>query len=307
MLGELDTFYDFTAYITAKEAAIKKYEYIAYAGEEDLLAHYYCNFDEHANSHFIGTQDNSFNGILIPEGGWQAFIASEPYQRKKSADKDSYLWDELLQRTSQNALDGILLGDGGVFETQSAIFEMAKEPRFVRREFAKAMLRAIANFPDSEGMVTRNLSFMPSFYKTTGYVFLQLRYKGSEDYDTYYRPKRQAILEVACGVAKNKFPHLSKVVGIAIDAPKFAKTNSEDFALLKCDTWPEEQRRFYEERNRGFQFFESPSLKTEIKTVSNFPAPSKKTERPKIGRNELCPCGSGRKYKKCHGPLSVRR
>lgn len=26
---------------------------------------------------------------------------------------------------------------------------------------------------------------------------------------------------------------------------------------------------------------------------------------PKVGRNELCPCGSGKKYKKCHGnPLS---
>src|SRR5579863_6627400 len=25
--------------------------------------------------------------------------------------------------------------------------------------------------------------------------------------------------------------------------------------------------------------------------------------REKIGRNDLCPCGSGRKYKKCHGGL----
>ena len=24
-------------------------------------------------------------------------------------------------------------------------------------------------------------------------------------------------------------------------------------------------------------------------------------EIPKVGRNEMCPCGSGRKYKKCHG------
>ena len=212
MLGELDTFYDFTTYITAKEAAIKKYDYIAYPGEEDLLAHYYYNFDEHTNLHFIGTQDTDFNGILVPEGGWQAFITSEPYQRKKRADRDSYLWDELLQRTSQNALDGTLLGDGRVFESQSAIFEMAKEPRFVRREFAKVMLRAIANFPDSEEKekVTRYLTFMPSFYKTTGYVFLQIRYKGTEDYDLSYRPKRQAILNIACGVAKNKFPHLSR-------------------------------------------------------------------------------------------------
>jgi preprotein translocase subunit SecA len=26
-----------------------------------------------------------------------------------------------------------------------------------------------------------------------------------------------------------------------------------------------------------------------------------KRERPKVGRNDPCPCGSGKKYKKCHG------
>ncbi|WP_259464265.1 SEC-C metal-binding domain-containing protein [Pseudomonas prosekii] len=24
---------------------------------------------------------------------------------------------------------------------------------------------------------------------------------------------------------------------------------------------------------------------------------------PKVGRNEHCPCGSGQKYKKCHGAI----
>lgn len=304
MLGELDTFYDFTTYIMAKEAAIAKYDSIVYAGEEDLVAHYYGNFHEETKSHFIGTQDDKYNCILIPEGEWQGFIASQPYKRKKEADTESYLWDELLQRTSQNALDGTLLGDGHVFESQSAIFEMAKEPRFMRREFAKAMQRAIDNFPDSVEMISRHLCFMPSFYKTTGYVFLQIRYRGDDDYDTEYRSKRQSILTLACGVARNKFPHLSKIVGIAIDAPKFTKINSEDFVLLNCETWPDEQRQFYEEQNKGFKFFESESLKSEIKTVSNFPASN--TKRPKVGRNELCPCGSGKKYKKCHGPLSHR-
>lgn len=28
-------------------------------------------------------------------------------------------------------------------------------------------------------------------------------------------------------------------------------------------------------------------------------------EQPKVGRNELCPCGSGKKYKKCHGAAVV--
>ena len=89
MLSELDTFYDFTTYITAKEAAIAKYDSIVYAGEEDLLAHYYGNYDEKTKSHFIGTQDNKYNCILIPEGEWQGFVASQPYKRKKIADKES--------------------------------------------------------------------------------------------------------------------------------------------------------------------------------------------------------------------------
>jgi len=27
----------------------------------------------------------------------------------------------------------------------------------------------------------------------------------------------------------------------------------------------------------------------------------KVSKGPKVGRNDLCPCGSGKKYKKCHG------
>jgi preprotein translocase subunit SecA len=27
-------------------------------------------------------------------------------------------------------------------------------------------------------------------------------------------------------------------------------------------------------------------------------------EVPKVGRNDPCPCGSGRKYKQCHGKLA---
>jgi preprotein translocase subunit SecA len=28
------------------------------------------------------------------------------------------------------------------------------------------------------------------------------------------------------------------------------------------------------------------------------------TDGRKIGRNEACPCGSGKKYKKCHGKVA---
>jgi SEC-C motif len=35
--------------------------------------------------------------------------------------------------------------------------------------------------------------------------------------------------------------------------------------------------------------------------VSTSPADLRNTVRKKIGRNALCPCGSGHKYKRCHG------
>ena len=43
----------------------------------------------------------------------------------------------------------------------------------------------------------------------------------------------------------------------------------------------------------------------QAETVSKLTSPHS-TGRAKIGRNERCPCGSGRKYKHCHG-LAGRR
>jgi uncharacterized protein len=31
------------------------------------------------------------------------------------------------------------------------------------------------------------------------------------------------------------------------------------------------------------------------------PTPTLRREGPKVGRNDPCPCGSGRKFKQCHG------
>ena len=119
------------------------------------------------------------------------------------------------------------------------------------------------------------------------------------DYDNEYRPKRQAMLELACGAAKNKFDHLKTVVGIAIDAPKYAETNSEDFILMDCSNWTDGERDHYEKANEGLGFFKTGTV--EKRTVTEFPVVEKPkaTRRVKVGRNAICPCGSGKKYKKC--------
>jgi preprotein translocase subunit SecA len=38
-----------------------------------------------------------------------------------------------------------------------------------------------------------------------------------------------------------------------------------------------------------------------IEQASVAPRAPAKAEGPRVGRNDPCPCGSGRKYKKCHG------
>jgi SEC-C motif len=213
------------------------------------------------------------------------------------------LWDDLLQRTAQNALDGTLLGNSDFYNSQSAIFEMAKEPRFARRALAERIINAIRNFPyDQEGVV-RSVSFMPSFYQDKAYIFLQLRWPESTagDYDTVYRPRRRGALEIACGVARNKFPHLKKVIGIAIDAPRDKPINSEDFILMDGDEWPDERRRTYEEANKDLKFFETNTLQKGIIHVKNFPDADNAATSVKIGRNAKCPCKSGKKFKRCHG------
>lgn len=271
VLGELDTFPDFSTYLDAKLAAIKTFDGLAYCGEEDLLAHYLLNFDSGENRRFIGPKDKSYNFVMIGEGEWKDFIQLEGYKGKKQADEISYLWDKIIQRTCQNALDGTLLGNSNVLKGQSAIHEMAKEPRISRRALAARMVEAIRNFPDNAKGIMRQLTLMSSIDGDKAYVFLQLKMDDQGDYERDYRPKRRALLEIACGIAKNKFPQLKKVIGIAIDAPKYSKGNSEDFILMDCSHWSANDRAAYEEANKEFGFFEAPGSVVRQMRIREFP------------------------------------
>jgi preprotein translocase subunit SecA len=71
----------------------------------------------------------------------------------------------------------------------------------------------------------------------------------------------------------------------------------------------EQQRREAAAREQlAFQHAEAPSMSgealAETPDASEAEAPQTYTRaQPKVGRNEPCPCGSGKKYKQCHGKL----
>ncbi|MFH1837814.1 MAG: hypothetical protein ABH862_06870 [Candidatus Omnitrophota bacterium] len=289
IFNELDTFYDFKTYILKKEKAISDLHGLTYCGEEDLLAHYYLNFDSESNCHFIGVKDKNPDLLCICEGEWVDFVKKRQYKLRKKANEVSYFWDHLIQKTSEFALKGEVVGNAKIYSGDSAIREMAKEPRFHRRALSARMIEAIRNFPDNVGSIFKSASFTPSFYSDTGYAFLQLKVDEKGNYEKEYRPRRRAMLTILCGVVKNMFPELNKVVGIAIDAPKFAKGNSEDFLLLKCDDWSEEDRKYYEEQNKALNFFKTKATKIGTFNVSEFPDDGRVYKRSEFGRNEE-PC-----------------
>ena len=50
--------------------------------------------------------------------------------------------------------------------------------------------------------------------------------------------------------------------------------------------------------------YTAPTETGEVQSVGAEGAPAAVAEVPRVGRNEACPCGSGKKYKHCHGQLT---
>lgn len=270
VLSELDTIYDFTAFIKEKEKTINTCDSLLYFGEHDLLARYFLNHDEDQNIYRINP-GNPNSSIIVIDGFWKDFVESEPYKRKKEADKISYFWDKLMQQVYQDALDGTLLNKVDLGKGRDPVYEMAKEPRFVRRLLSEEIRKEVRGFPETNHEVFPKVKFMSSLEEGKGYVFLQLKCPQTGDFENDYRPLRQKMLEVACGVIRNRFPHLNTVIGIGQYATKFSNGNSRDFALLDCSEWTEEERGFYEKENEDFGFFKRENMQKTIRHIKQFP------------------------------------
>lgn len=76
------------------------------------------------------------------------------------------------------------------------------------------------------------------------------------------------------GAAKNAFPEMKTIIGIGMDAPKFAKVNAEDFLMLHCREWDDDRRDHYEKLNNMWNFFKSANLQMRHKKVMEFVDPS---------------------------------
>ena len=66
-----------------------------------------------------------------------------------------------------------------------------------------------------------------------------------------------------------------------------------------------EERQKRERAQAAMQFqHEQAQAQTAAQVMGEARVKNPATPLTKIGRNETCPCGSGKKYKQCHGKLS---
>jgi uncharacterized protein len=94
------------------------------------------------------------------------------------------------------------------------------------------------------------------------------------------------------GTAAEVIVTLMSIVDLAMGGELVPEEEQDELRRIAPEAIPGITKALYELNTRGkIKIFEG------LETIENEMA----SAFPKVGRNDLCPCGSGKKYKKCHG------
>jgi hypothetical protein len=177
---------------------------------------------------------------------------------------------------------------------------MARESRLSRRILADALSDRVKTArPGQVGFRAVVSSSMPG----TAYLFLC--FADDSRAEDAWRQVRRELLAAYCLVFAWKNRGYRQVIGIATELGVHRATRSHDVVVLKDPVWDsktegvarEAQTRYgiLRERNLRIQHFHD----NEYPEATNVTSSKPQRSRPRSMRNSLCPCGSGRKFKKC--------
>ena len=299
----LDTISDFVGYLEKKERLILSGRLAAAAGEDDLLAFYLKNIGPDGEHDFLVPA--KFKSIAVDEGFWNVFQSRPERIAQIEANEISYAWDALIENFSYHIFAGTLhyTLDSSLAHQERIFRFMAREPRTRRRLLARFLLELIEKTPQN---VRATRVVLPSKPGDPYYLFLVLPEIIEESYEEY-REIRRKLLGSYCAITRLEFPDAERVIGIATESGRGAG-GSEDFVLFDGANWTDEdQVRWSETKATMIELglLGERTLRNGIE--KEFPAPTigkhSKDDQPMKGRNrnEPCPCGSGKKVKKCHG------
>jgi SEC-C motif len=301
VFGELDTTYDLVRYLRAKEDAIRSRRVISATGEEDLLAAYLLLDGLTSDTPFdIQAEPGQAHALTLMEGFWQEYFASPQRQAMRDANSVAYFWDALIEHFAvhiRTANVGVG-ADKSTATHEQAIRLLAAEGRLSRRYLAAQFLQKMAEVPPDR----RSARVCPSpFNNEVCFIFVFYPRDIDEDYESY-RQERMEHLQAYAIVASYRFPQYRWITLIGTE-PITTAGRSED--VLAVENHPLSA----DEKQMAQKIMVEDNILNDVRNLHHTEifAPNRSMEsnpkkhRPKVGRNHPCPCGSGKKWKKCCG------
>ena len=243
ILRELDTITDFVQYLLDKENLYNSGKLAVFDGsEEDLLGYYLYNgrsFPE------------NFDVIIVGSDIWSEIVKKPEYKAKKEADRESYVWDKLLEIISKNVLKGNLEFGSTLDQSEIALRTMARECRFSRRLLGKGFTEFMS-LASQEIIESR---FLVSPQSNIAYVFLAKPHGEDRQY-------RVNELQGRCFVVRGMQQNCMTVIGIATERYQKGRGFSIDVFYLNKEIWTEEDQKNLEYVQREFGWFATPQQKS---------------------------------------------
>jgi hypothetical protein len=171
----------------------------------------------------------------------------------------------------------------------------ARENRTRRRLLAKSIRGLLDKTPPN---YRASRVVKPSRDGDPYYVFLLLpRYPSIEEKD--YRAIRSRLLREYCMVVKFHYRDAQHIIGIATEPLDGIDYRSEDFVHLDATEWNEDLNEQARAIKKELGIF--VNVETFVGREEEYPVEASRTETVEVSRNSPCTCGSGKRYKRCHG------
>lgn len=297
LLSRLDTIYDFTSYLKAKERAIKTGYLVHADGEEELLAYYFSNINKKTLIGDIPKPIGKYEdySIHIQEGHWAEFENSYENMELLNYKNKSKYWDELISIFTRHILNAtVAFGSELSFHIhETAVKYMASENRISRGVLGEAFEEKFKTTPGNAR--SARLIFSP-LYKNRLYIFLFFPC-GENITDDEYRSERREYMECYALAAKYMYANVNHVVVLATETKKSYRI-SEDLWIFDFEgLLSHDQEVLAKKIIEKFNILKYVKNKN-IRNISKQKKPYVNMI-PDIGRNDFCLCGSGKKYKKC--------
>ena len=245
---KLGSILDFFQYAREKEAAVRRHDFLACGTEEDLLALYLEGGLAPPKS------EGGKRGALVARAGlWEKFRESPGGRNLEKRLEASRPWEDLERNARRKSLERAPdFNAVSPWRISSPADVITGQPLVLRATLSKKMLEAMETF-DEDSAYEFRIS-QPEADPETCYVFMQTRRGGFEGTNEDYRKLRLETLEMGCGMAKNEIPRIQTAVGVAREVPGSGADVEDEFILLDCSRWGENERILYHEKNLGGEF-----------------------------------------------------